>query len=238
MFNKFTENGKEYLIQVFDSSKSLREILRKFEYTSSKSAYNVLIKTLEYYNIDYSTKYQKKQNINTDFSKKAIEFYLTENSKITNSFIKKKLLRENLLEEKCYICNIEPFWNNKPLVLQLDHINGINDDNRLENLRFLCPNCHSQTETFSGKHKRKKRCLDCDAVIRSNSKRCVNCERKKMIENSKEIFEINPNDLQKLIWEMPMMKIAEIYNCSDKTIAKKIKKYNLNAPPRGYFIRK
>jgi hypothetical protein len=143
-----------------------------------------------------------------------------------------------VLTEKCEICEIGSSWNNKPLVLQLDHINGINNDNRLENLRLLCPNCHSQTDTFSGKHKRKNRCLDCDKAIRWDSKRCVICERTYRIGDSKEIFEINPNDLQKLIWEMPMIKIAEIYNCSDKTIAKKIKKYNLNAPPKGYFIRK
>ena len=41
-------------------------------------------------------------------------------------------------------------WMNQQLTLQLDHINGISDDNRKENLRFLCPNCHSQTKTFGG----------------------------------------------------------------------------------------
>lgn len=52
----------------------------------------------------------------------------------------------------CAVCNLSE-WLGRPLVLQLDHINGINDDNRIENLRLLCPNCHSQTETYGGKNK-------------------------------------------------------------------------------------
>ena len=46
-------------------------------------------------------------------------------------------------------------WNDKKLSLQLDHINGDNSDNRLENLRFLCPNCHTQTETYCSKCRAK-----------------------------------------------------------------------------------
>ncbi len=53
----------------------------------------------------------------------------------------------NLLEYKCDICSIDT-WNGKKLPLDLDHINGINDDHRKDNLRYLCPNCHSQTDTF------------------------------------------------------------------------------------------
>lgn len=52
---------------------------------------------------------------------------------------------------RCAECGHEARWNQKPLKLQVDHINGDSDDHRLENLRYLCPNCHSQTDTFSGR---------------------------------------------------------------------------------------
>lgn len=55
----------------------------------------------------------------------------------------------------CAECGIGEEWNGKHLSLQLDHINGIFNDHRIENLRLLCPNCHSQTETFAGKRGNK-----------------------------------------------------------------------------------
>lgn len=62
--------------------------------------------------------------------------------------LKKRLLKEKILDEKCTFCGISNVWNDRPLILQLDHINGDGRDHRLENLRILCPNCHSQTETW------------------------------------------------------------------------------------------
>ena len=80
---------------------------------------------------------------------------LIENSTYTNRFrLKQRLIREKLMEYKCSTegCKVMGEWNGKPLTLELDHINGINNDNRLENLRFLCPNCNSQTSTFCGRN--------------------------------------------------------------------------------------
>ena len=58
---------------------------------------------------------------------------------------------EGSLEYKCFYCNITDIYNNKPLKLQIDHIDGNWKNNLITNLRFLCPNCHSQTETYGFK---------------------------------------------------------------------------------------
>lgn len=82
---------------------------------------------------------------------------LVENSTYLNrSMLKKRLVSSGLMEYKCIECDNVGIWNGKKLSLQLDHINGIPNDNRIENLRILCPNCHSQTETYSGKSSNKK----------------------------------------------------------------------------------
>ena len=65
-------------------------------------------------------------------------------------------LKKYLIEkfgEKCSECGQEGTWNNRPLVLQLDHIDGDSDNNFPSNIRLLCPNCHSQTENFGSKGK-------------------------------------------------------------------------------------
>ncbi|HTD32746.1 MAG TPA: HNH endonuclease signature motif containing protein [Candidatus Elarobacter sp.] len=66
--------------------------------------------------------------------------------------IKHRLIRAGILQNRCQQCGLTE-WRGKRLSIQIDHINGINDDNRLENLRMLCPNCHSQTETFGSRNR-------------------------------------------------------------------------------------
>lgn len=86
--------------------------------------------------------------------KRTLDILLSTKHK-SRGILKKELFKQNLLKNECYECKLQPLWNNKPLIMHLDHINGINNDNRLENLRVLCPNCHSQTETYAGKNSYK-----------------------------------------------------------------------------------
>ena len=69
------------------------------------------------------------------------------------AFLKRRIIEDNLIPYKCDKCGNQGEWLGKKLTLQIDHINGNHFDNRLENLRFLCPNCHAQTPTYAGKNK-------------------------------------------------------------------------------------
>jgi 5-methylcytosine-specific restriction endonuclease McrA len=113
--------------------------------------------------------------------KKPLDEILVENSKYLSSrSLKKRLLKEEILTYECAICKLFE-WMGKKIMLQLDHINGVNTDNRIENLRLLCPNCHSQTDTYCGrnvaweKQEPKNKCGECGAKTRKNVKLCLEC---------------------------------------------------------------
>jgi hypothetical protein len=67
--------------------------------------------------------------------------------------LKRRLIAEGIKEPRCEGCGLNA-WHGAPLTLTLHHVNGVRDDNRLENLQLLCPNCHSQTDTFAGRNGR------------------------------------------------------------------------------------
>lgn len=83
--------------------------------------------------------------------------------------LKMRLLGQNLLHPACQRCGITA-WCGQSLKLHLDHINGVATDNRLHNLRLLCPNCHSQTETYCGKNKQRRRPTLRRATVQAISK--------------------------------------------------------------------
>lgn len=84
------------------------------------------------------------------------EHLFCENSKHTYTVARSHIIKYKLKDYKCEICNISE-WCGAELALHLDHINGINNDHRLENLRFLCPNCHQQTHTWGNKNQNEQK---------------------------------------------------------------------------------
>jgi 5-methylcytosine-specific restriction endonuclease McrA len=102
------------------------------------------------------TRAAKRSEIRPRSTKKSIADVLASRS---SRWVKKaKLVREGQLLNECSTCGISK-WHGKPLAIQIDHINGARDDWRIENLRMLCPNCHSQTPTYSGRNIRRRRRL-------------------------------------------------------------------------------
>jgi hypothetical protein len=84
---------------------------------------------------------------------RSLEEVLVKDSDYRNiKSMKKRLIEEGYIERVCSECGQGAEWNGKPLVLILDHINGVHNDNRLDNLRLLCPNCNSQQDTCAGKN--------------------------------------------------------------------------------------
>lgn len=84
------------------------------------------------------------------------------------------------IPEECAACGLGDFWNGKHLRLTLEHKNGIWNDNRLENLEILCPNCHSQTPSFAGRGSSKRYryfyCESCGKEVVRGSKQCNTCQ--------------------------------------------------------------
>ena len=79
---------------------------------------------------------------------------LVKGVKRTSYHLKNRLLAAGLKRNCCELCGVTE-WLDRPLVMALHHVNGDNTDNRLANLQLLCPNCHSQTESFSGRNKNR-----------------------------------------------------------------------------------
>lgn len=85
-----------------------------------------------------------------------LEQMMVENSTYQRGCLKRRIRELGLIEYKCSCCGIGEIWNGKPMPLILDHINGINNDNRLENLRFICSNCDTQLPTYKSRNRIKK----------------------------------------------------------------------------------
>lgn len=162
MPNIKTGNNKvsdEEFITAVKTNRSIRQTLLSLKLNETGSAYNTFKRRIKRLNIDISHFLNPKTFLKPwSHKKRCLEEILVEHSTYTSSYdLKNRLIKENLLHDRCSNteCQIK-YWHGKQLNLHIDHINGISDDNRIENLRLLCPNCHSLTSTYAGKNKGKQ----------------------------------------------------------------------------------
>lgn len=222
---------KEELDKIVKNSKSYRSVLKKIGYKTVNGRNNeTLKKRINKYNIS-TEHFEHEERIERTF----------ENVFCVNSTARQSTLRtwyKRISDDSyCSICNQPQIWNNKLLTMILDHVNGDNHDNRLENLRWICPNCNSQLPTFAGRNnntrkkytpviKRKKNrriCPICNInEISVASKMCLECRNKEKSKN------IPPKEeLEELIYKESFVSIGNRFGVSDNAVRKWCKKYGL-----------
>lgn len=209
----------------------MKEVIAKLGYKTSNGSNSHTVK-----------KRLKKYNISTDHFLSVNGIKRTEeNVFCTNGTATQATLRRWYKscsdDSKCEICGQIKTWNNKPLTMILDHIDGDNHNNIIENLRWICPNCNSQLPTFSGRNNKKrisytpmknrkaskKICPECNInEIRISSKMCKDCRTKnnRMSLPSKE-------ELEKMIRVESFVQIGKKYGVSDNTVRRWCKAYGL-----------
>lgn len=143
----------EQFIEAVKVSKSWAAVLRKLGLRTGGGTQLIMRQLAKKLNLNISHMTGQGWNEGTRTVKVTpLSEILIRNSRYgSTNFLKKRLIAEGMKEAICEIChNTE--WMGKPIPIQLDHINGNRADNRIENLRIVCPNCHAQTDTYCGKN--------------------------------------------------------------------------------------
>lgn len=157
MENKIYKLSDEQFVELLKKSSTISEVLFKLGYSVKGNSWGFakIRQRMSDLNLDGSifkgkspiTKYGSLHKINASD-------ILKPNCKHARSVLRRYVINNNLIPYRCAICGCVE-WQGRTLSLELDHINGINNDNRIENLRFLCPNCHSQTTTYGSRNQQR-----------------------------------------------------------------------------------
>jgi hypothetical protein len=214
---------REILEKIIKESRTYTETLRKLGLRAAGGNFKTLKKNIEKYELDIThfdssnVRKEKLSDYRTLFMKKDLSDYLIENSTYSRTHLKKRLYCEGFKEKKCELCGQDEIWNGNKMSLILDHINGVWDDNRIENLRIVCPNCNATLDTHCGKQKNKYK----------------KDEYRKMISEGKIQHYLSKRKVDRPEYQLLIKEIDEIgysatgrkYGVSDNSIRKWVKSY-------------
>lgn len=149
--SRFYDISDDKFIEIFNESLCIRDIVEKLGFSRNSGSMAIKVKErIKKLGLDIN-ELEGRNAYTSGQIRYSLDEILIENSFYENiKCLKKRLVKEGRLEYKCAECENTGSWNGKPLVLELEHKNGKNRDHRIENLCFLCPNCHSQTKTYCG----------------------------------------------------------------------------------------
>lgn len=152
MRKKYTDEEFEKIVL---SSKSIREVLKRMSLAPAGGNYTVFHARVKRLGLKTNHFGGHGWSKGKQFGpKRVLQDYLDNKFKIGSFALKNRLIKERVFNRVCSHCKRKT-WNKQPIPLELDHINGNNQDNSLSNLRLLCPNCHAQTHNYRGKNKGK-----------------------------------------------------------------------------------
>ena len=233
MVAKWKKYSKCELQEFLDKSNSIQGFMSQIGYKSiagsNAQTAHFIINT---YNLDLSQMEINKKDAISQRAKKRqknIEDYqnlFVKNSTMKRNTIRKVIIKNNLIPYICSFCGNNGEWLNSTIALELDHKNGVNNDNRLENLRWLCPNCHAITDTYCGKNiqhqfeKTENHCDVCGKIISKRAKKCTKCyhESDSFKEKHRKPCPVDRETLKQLIRHNSFLSIGKMYDVSDNAV--------------------